>query len=186
MGRAKFALPLGAGHTFASRIAATLDAAGVRPLIMVGSLASAADLRVALGAYAHRATVVVNERPEDGQLSSLQAGLATIALHAPAVLVSLVDLPAVDPLTISAIAEAWERTNAPLVRPARLGRHGHPFVVGHAALDALRRAPHTTTIRDVLQPFVAHAIDVVTDDDGAFEDVDTPDDYARLLKRSPV
>jgi CTP:molybdopterin cytidylyltransferase MocA len=76
------------------------------------------------------------------------------------------------------------RTDAPLVRPARLGRHGHPIIAAHAALQALRAAPRTRTMRDVLHAFEAETIDLVSDDDGAFEDVDTPADYARLLDRS--
>jgi molybdenum cofactor cytidylyltransferase len=183
MGRAKFGLPFGAGHTFASRLAATLDEVGIAPLLLVSSPDGASDLRAALGEYLSRAAIVLNERPDDGQLASLQAGLRMIAPTCAAALVTLVDLPAVRPATVSALLSEWDRTRAPLVRPVRLGRHGHPFIAGHAVLDSLRAVPHTTTIREVLQPFVPLAIDVVTDDEGAFDDVDTPGDYERLVKR---
>jgi CTP:molybdopterin cytidylyltransferase MocA len=183
MGRAKFALPFGAGQTFASRIAASLDEAAVRPLIMVASPDGADGLRTALDGLPG-AAVVVNERPDDGQLSSLQMGLAAIVPDAAAVLVTLVDLPAFRAATAAALVEAWRASRAPLVRPVRGGRHGHPFLAGGPALDALRRARPGQTIRDVLQPFVPSAVDVPCDDEGAFDDVDTPADYARLLERS--
>jgi molybdenum cofactor cytidylyltransferase len=185
MGRAKFALPAGPGHTFVSRIAACLDEAGIGPLIVVASPDNATELRSALGVFVPRTTVVVNERPEEGQLSSLQAGLTMVAVKTRGVLVTLVDLPAVRAATVSALLAAWQRSQAPLVRPVRAGgRHGHPFVATGAVIDALRHAPRAKTIREVLQPFVPQAIDVPCDDAGAFEDVDTPDDYRRLIERS--
>jgi CTP:molybdopterin cytidylyltransferase MocA len=184
MGRAKFALPAGPGHTFVSRIAACLDEAGIGPLIVVASPDAIVELRSALGDFVRRAIVAVNERPEEGQLSSLQAGLTMVAVETRGVLVTLVDLPAVRAATVSALLAAWQRSQAPLVRPVRVGRHGHPFVATGAVIDALRHAPRAKTIREVLQPFVPQAIDVPCDDAGAFEDVDTPDDYRRLIEGS--
>lgn len=186
MGRPKFALTFGTRHTFASRLAATLAAANVHPLVFVAAPASAEEVRQALGSYSSSTTVVVNDRPDDGQLSSLQAGLTAIEANCRAVVVTLVDLPAVRASTVVALFAEWTRTDAPLVRPVRLGRHGHPIIVAHAALDALRAARRTQTMREVLYAFGDRAVDLVSDDEGAFEDVDTPDDYTRLAHKLTV
>jgi molybdenum cofactor cytidylyltransferase len=181
MGRPKALLPLGARETFCVRVAKTLLAAGVGPIVIVGRPgddALAAAVRDVIDV-----TIATNPEPDRGQLSSLQAGLAAVGADAGAAVVTLVDVPLVSRATVARLVEVWARSGAPLVRPERAGRHGHPIVVARSVIDVLLDASHERTTRDVLTPFVGEALDVRVDDAFAFEDVDTPEEYARLLQR---
>ena len=85
--------------------------------------------------------IVENPRPEEGQLSSLLAGLAAVddpAVHG--VLVTLVDVPLVSPATVRSLLDRAERSPAPILRAVHQGRQGHPVVFKRAVFDALRRA----------------------------------------------
>lgn len=184
MGRVKALIPTAvAGETFLSRIVTTLDAAGVDDVVVV--LAPGADdVRRAVLTLPILARLVENPHPERGQLSSVLAALA--AIDHPGVsgmLVTPVDVPFVSADTAQALIVAWRRTRAPVVRPSRAGRHGHPVIFDRAVFDALRHADPALGAKAVVRAYGAAVLDVVVDDDGAFQDIDTPEDYERATGR---
>ena len=185
MGRPKAQLPLPDGHTLLSRLIRTLANGGTSRIVVVARPEHAADLAACAAPAALAPEVVVNEDPDRGQLSSLQAGLLALGPDAPAALVTLVDVPFVAPQTVAALLAAWRRTAAPLVRPVRGGRHGHPMLVARAVMDDLLRAPIAARggARLVVSRYAGAAVELAVDDEGAFVDVDTPEEYERLVRR---
>ena len=178
MGRPKALLSLAEGDTFVERIHRTLFDARLEPIVVVVRPELEEPVRTLLP----RATVVaVNRNPERGQLSSLLVGLEALGWP-PAALVTLVDLPLVRVATVTALVEAWTRSGAPLVRPMTLGRRGHPMVVGGPVIAALAQADPQTGAKPVVHAFADQALDVPADDPGTLDDVDTPEDYARLSR----
>ena len=142
MGQAKAALPLGqTGETVVSRVVRTLLDAGV-PQVVVVAGAHIDAVRAAMPSHEPRARVIEHPGWEQGQLSSLLAGLD--AIDHPlleAALVTLVDVPLVRSSTVVALIAAWRRTRAPIVRPARHGdRHGHPVIFDRSIFADLRSA----------------------------------------------
>lgn len=181
MGRVKALLPSGDGRTFLARLAGTMEAAGVDPLVVVAG-AHAAAIAAAVRAGALRTEVVVNRAPGRGQLSSLLAGLEALAPRGPeAVVVTPVDYPLVSQDTVRRLVDAWRASGALIVRPERGGHHGHPVVFGAGLFAELRRADLSAGARGVIARHLADVVDVPVDDAGAFEDIDTPDDYRRLI-----
>ena len=176
MGRPKALLPVDAHDTFLSRIVGTLGSAGAAPVVVViapqtaGALALPGDARI-----------IVNPAPERGQLSSLQCGLAGIPRAAAAVLFTPVDVPLVTVHTVGALLSAWRARGADVVRPERSGQHGHPVLVTRAVADDLLAAGPSLTARDVLRRYASSTVDVAVLDEGAFLDIDTPDDYRRAI-----
>ena len=185
-GRPKALLPAGPGGvTFLERIVTTLRAGGVDDVVIVTGHHHAPIVdRAALLRPLVR--VARNPHPEQGQLSSLLAALQVVDHPGvQAMLVTLIDLPLVSPETVRAVLDAYRRAGAPLVRPGREGRHGHPVVFDRALFRELRQADPTRGARQVVR---AHATDecvVPVDDDGAFIDVDTPADYRRCFGVPP-
>jgi molybdenum cofactor cytidylyltransferase len=190
MGRAKAALPLGTtGETVVSRVVKTVLEGGV-PSVTVVAGAHIDAVLAAMPVREPRARVIEHHGWEQGQLSSLLAGLA--AIDTPlleAALVTLVDVPLVRPSTVEAVIEAWRRTRAPIVRPIdpstlrRAGgpRHGHPVIFDRSIFDDLRAADLAIGAKAVFETYRDRIVNVEVKDPGAFEDIDTPEDYERVL-----
>jgi len=180
MGRPKALLPLG-GETFVSCVCRTLTVAGVDEVVVVAG----AELEAVTSAV-HQAglsaRIIENPRRDEGQLSSVLAGLAVADRPGvEAVVVHLVDAPLVAAGTVRAVMDAFRRTHAPVVRPIMNGRHGHPVLFARSVFDELRRADPSMGAKAVVRAHEADVCEVLVDDEGACRDIDTPEDYARLV-----
>ena len=184
MGQPKAALALADGQTFLTRIVGTLVAAGF-PRVAVVTGAHEQAVRAAWTGEPDRVRFVSNPQWNQGQLSSLLAGLDAVDTPAlEAVLVTLVDVPLVTAATVEVIVDVWRRTRAPIVRPVRGVDHGHPVVFDRIILPELRAADPGAGAKPVIRAHAADTVDVAVDDDGAFRDADTPGDYQALLRAS--
>src|SRR3954463_1449332 len=180
MGRPKAVLPVD-GRPFIRRIVETLHDADVTDIVVVVR-SDHRDIAAALADYAC-ARLAVNPRADDGQLSSLIAGLDTVAPDAAAVLVTLVDVPLVSAATVRALIARAATSSAPVLRAVHRGRHGHPVIFTRQVFAALRAADPSRGAKAVMQAVVVE--DVEVDDPGIVEDVDTPEDYRRVLGSDP-
>ena len=181
MGRAKATLSAGDGHTFLTRIVRTFLDAGVDDVIVVvGHEADA--IASSFSESGLPARFVVNHDYDRGQLSSLQAGLG--AIDRPGVLgvlLTLVDVPLVSAATVRAVIDSYRATHAKIVRPTSGERHGHPLLIDRALFDALRAADPEAGAKPIVRAHATAAGDVPIADEGAFTDVDTPEEYQRLI-----
>jgi molybdenum cofactor cytidylyltransferase len=184
MGRPKATLPIDNRDTFLSRIVRTFLDAGVDDVVVVlGHEAEA--IATSFAASNLRARLVINGDYDRGQLSSLQAGLAVIDRPGVgALLLTLVDVPLVTPSTVRAVVERYRVTRAPIVRPVQGDRHGHPLVIDRALFDALRAGDARAGAKPIVRAHASAAGDVTVDDEGAFADFDTMEDYQRLISCS--
>ena len=182
MGQAKAALPLGqTGETVVTKVVRTLLDGGAPEVVVVAG-AHIDAVRAAMPPHERRARVVEHPGWERGQLSSLIAGLDAIDTPlVEAALVTLVDVPLVRASTVAAVIEAWRRTRAPIVRPANGDRHGHPVIFDRSVFADLRAADPTTGAKAVFAIHRDRIVNVEVNDSGAFEDIDTPEDYRRVL-----
>ena len=185
MGQAKAALPLGTtGDTVLARVVRTLLTAGL-PSVTVVAGAHIDAVRAVMPAFEPRARVVEHLGWAQGQLSSLLAGLAAVDdPQLEAVLVTLVDVPLVRPESVAAIVHAWRQARAPIVRPVDGRRHGHPVVFDRTVFEDLRHADRQVGAKAVFAAYASRRLDVPIKDDGAFVDMDTPDDY-RTIQNEP-
>jgi molybdenum cofactor cytidylyltransferase len=185
MGQAKAALPFGqTGETVLSRVVSTILAGGVTSVAVVAG-AHIDAVRHAMPRHERRARVIEHPGWEQGQLSSLVAGLD--AIDEPlleAVMVTPVDVPLVTPFTVAAVISAWRRTHAPIVRPVDGERHGHPVIFDRSVFEELRSANPNIGAKAVFATHRNRVLNVEVKDPGAFEDIDTPEDYQRLLGRA--
>lgn len=177
MGRPKPLLEAG-GRTFIRRILETLRAGGVPEAVVViraGHEAVAAEVQAA-----GFGRTVLNPRPDEGQLSSLIIGLD--ALDRPgvdAVLVTLVDVPLIESDAVRVLLARAALSTAPVLRAVHDGRHGHPVIFKRELFEALRKADPAIGAKPIIR--AVQVEDVETGDPGVVEDVDTPEEYARLF-----
>lgn len=184
MGSPKAVLTVPNGPSFVATIVTTLAAAGVTDIVIV----TGRDHDRVIDAL-HRdplplaPRVVRNPDPRRGQLSSLWVGMdAAISSSADALMMTLVDVPLFTSATVARVVETWRSTRAPIVRPAREGRHGHPVIFDRAVFEELRQAPLDAGAKVVVRAHAAAIIDVEVEDEGSLTDVDTPADYAALRR----
>ncbi len=182
IGRPKALLPTGVeGETFLSRLVETFWAGGVEEVVDIASRHSG-DVDRVLAGVSRAPRVVDNPHPERGQLSSVRVALA--AIDKPGVsgmLLTLVDVPFVSPSTIRIVLETFLRTGASIVRPASGDTHGHPVLFGRPLFDELRQASDAAGAKTVVRAHAADIVNIPVSDQGAFTDVDTREDYERIV-----
>jgi molybdenum cofactor cytidylyltransferase len=186
MGQPKPLLPDGRGHLFVTRVLHTLASAGFRTATVVTGRLHAEIVHAVASDSPLGMTVTLarNENPGRGQLSSLVVGLdAAVKPGTRAVLVTLADVPFVAVETVRAVVDAYERTRAPIVRPARGREHGHPVVFDASLVAELRRADENVGAKTVIRAHAAEIAHVELHDEGAFTDIDTREEYARQVPR---
>ena len=182
MGQPKALLADPSGTPFVVRIVETLGSAGLADIVVItgghhDKIRATLDARPAT---APPVTIVRNPDPERGQLSSLLCGLEGSA-DPEALLVTLVDVPMLTVQTVRAVIDAWTAKRAAIIRPAVGGAHGHPVIFDRKVFAALRSAPLNEGARAVVRAFADQVENVQVADDGCLRDVDTPDEYARLI-----
>jgi molybdenum cofactor cytidylyltransferase len=181
MGRLKANLPIDDRDTFLTRIIRTFDEALVTDVtVVLGYEASVISRAVGRSGLSPR--LVVNPGFDDGQLSSLLVGLNAIDRpEVEAMLLTLVDAPLFSAATVRAVIDRYHATRAPIVRPVRSAEHGHPVLLDRALFPALRLADPSQGAKPIVRGNVSSQGDVEVDDDGAFMDIDTPDEYENAM-----
>ena len=168
------------GCTFLESIVETLRSGGLERIIVVlGHRAEEIQPRVHMGAT----EVVINPDYRCGQTSSLQAGLRALAADGPeAVLLCLVDHPAVSAGTVRGIVSAFRESAAPVVIPTYQGRRGHPVLIGRQLFEELLGLTGDAGADSVVRRYRPATQYVEVEDEGVVIDVDDPEDYRRLAR----
>ena len=181
MGRAKATLPLDAIDTFLTRIVRTFLEADVDDVVVVVGH-EADEIVSSFSASGLPARFVVNHDYDRGQWSSLVAGLGVVDRPGvSATLMTLVDVPLVTADTVRAVLACYRRTHAPVVRPTAGSRHGHPLLVDRSLFAELRAADPAEGAKPVIRAHASAAGDIAIADEGAFRDIDTEEDYLRMI-----
>jgi len=184
MGRPKALLPIGReGETFITRLVRTFCDAGADDLVVVVG-AHADGVSEAVARMPVFARVVENRAYERGQLSSLVAALDIVDRPGvQAVMAMPVDMPLVTQATVRALLDAYRERPHLVVRPALGDRHGHPVIFDRALFAELRRTDFSIGARAVIAAHPRDVLDVPLTDPGAFQDIDTPEEYERHTGR---
>ena len=184
MGRPKALLPWPATNvSFVAQVIETLRNAGAECLGVVTGVHH--DL-IASALEGHAASVLYNPHHADGQLASLLHGLrwGFSQTTRPWVMATLVDVPGMRPDTVRTIADATLSGEFLAIRPGHAGRHGHPVVWRRDALPLLEAADPALGARGVMRALAAEGAvrDIEVDDPGVLTDIDTPEQYAALIR----
>jgi len=160
-----------------------IDAANASSLediaLIVGAGADDLVAHVDLG----RTRVVTNPDPARGLASSLQTGLRALDPRLHAALVLLGDVPGVTTALIDELVARGRETRASAVVSVWRGRRSPPAILHKSVWPAAFALQGDIGMREVLrnQDVVEFA---VTDELGSLDDIDTPDDHARISGRA--
>jgi molybdenum cofactor cytidylyltransferase len=181
MGRDK-ALLTYHGRSFLENIIHNLGAAGVeKATVVLGHHAEIIQRAVNLATV----KVVVNHDYQRGQTSSLQLGLAAAVADSPeAVVLCLVDHPAISTAVMASLIERFESTRPPVLIPTYEGQRGHPVVISQTLFPELLALPPTDPANTVIRKYRDATQFVEVADPGILLDVDDPAAYKRLVEGS--
>jgi len=180
MGRPKAFLSLD-GRSFLERAVTALQDGGCDPVVVVaGPRGDAVADEVALAAERLGARAARNPVADSPQVASLRAGLRALGPEVRAAVVTPVDVPRADPETVRALAAAFAQSGAPVAQPFDGARHGHPVLFARAVWPELMAEPLPDGARTVIHAHAAERAEVRVPALPA--DVDTPEDYRRLLE----
>lgn len=179
MGTPKALLEHG-GEPFLSGILKAAYAAGVeRRVAVLGHMADKILRQIDLSGV----LVVMSEDLDAGPIGSIRAGLSAVSNHpVDGILVWPVDRPRVRVETVRALIDAFDRTGGPVVVPRTANRRGHPVIFAKRLFGELRAAPDDEGARAVVHRDASRVVEVEVADPGTVEDINTPDDYRRLIR----
>jgi nicotine blue oxidoreductase len=168
------------GATFLERAVGALRDGGCGAVVVVMGIDP--DATPSIAAWARRLGVgtAVNAMAESEQVDSLRVGLRALQADAAAAVVTPVDVPGVEAATVRAMIDAFERSKYAVVQPFDGQRHGHPVLFARRVWPELFDA-QAEGARSVIRAHERERGVVFVPRLPA--DVDTPDDYARLLGR---
>ena len=175
MGAFKPLLPFGAS-TVIECCVRNLRAAGVEDVVVVVGH-RAEDIREQLAPLDVR--FAVNADPDSEMSVSIARGVEEVSTDAGALIIALVDHPAVPPKIIRILIAEWSR-GARLVQPEHDGKGGHPVLIDFAYRDELLALDPQSGLRAL---FAAHRDEVrrvPVESPYVARDMDTWEDYLRL------
>ena len=184
MGRPK-ALLQWRGKPFIEHVCASLRSAGVEDRVVVLGHASK-EILAAWTPVGEKVTV--NLKPENGQLSSLRAGLGFASEYTEAFMVCLADQPAVLPDTYKKIIEFWSYNKDSVVIPRTLRvsdsklKRGHPMIIPARYKSLCFEGPLEKGLHWVTHNPLVKIADLEVTDPEIIRDIDTPEDYESLVR----
>jgi molybdenum cofactor cytidylyltransferase len=123
--------------------------------------------------------IVVNAAPEEGQASSVRAGIAALPAAVDTALIALGDQPALAPTVIPALLAARRASAKPIVAPRYRDGQGNPVLFKREVFPELLRLTGDQGARPVIQREPAR-VEWVELDLPMPPDVDTPGDYEKI------
>ncbi|MEK8050282.1 nucleotidyltransferase family protein [Ideonella sp. DXS22W] len=180
--RPKSLLQLG-GVPLITRQVVALSGAGVDELVVVlGHHADAIEPAV----QSFPVTLIRNPRPQDGQVSSLRAGLAALSDKIDVVVVALADQPLIGSADIHAVIGAYKKRNpgTEVVVPRVNGEPGNPVAFSASVRQQILAGDANVGCKQwrAAHPQAVHWFD--SDNRRYRTDVDCDDDIARLQAKT--
>lgn len=151
-----------------------------RPIVVLGYHSKEIQAKIPLD----DAVVMVNDRSDRGQTSSLKVGLQALSSSAKAFLLYPVDFPLVSGHEIRQLLTALkERRSAQkkIFIPSYGLQRGHPVLFETSLREDFLKLPDESPARAVINARAQAITYVNADNANVLMDMDTPEDYARCL-----
>jgi molybdenum cofactor cytidylyltransferase len=184
MGRSKLLLPWRGRAIIEDVVERAAGAAG--PVVVVTGHDAGATAE-ALRNF-DRVQIIHNSNYAAGEMiSSVKAGIAALPPTCEAFFLVLGDQPGIAASTYARVIDAWrENPHARIISPTGNNRRGHPVLFSTAGIDEILSLPPDATLKTFVSHHAADSIEVAVDDTAICADVDTPEQYDRLITADEV
>jgi len=164
------------GRPLVWHVARTAYQAGLSPVVVVGG-EHTPQLRLALADLPVQ--LIHNPDWARGQSSSVQAGLRAVSEHSGAAVFFLADQPQIPAALVRQLVEAHARSGSAIVAPMVDGRRGNPVLFDRQTFSNFADLRGDEGARRLFRRYAVEW--VLWHDPAVLLDVDTPQDYQRLL-----
>ncbi|TCS70937.1 molybdenum cofactor cytidylyltransferase [Effusibacillus lacus] len=128
--------------------------------------------------------ILTNQTSNGGMSSSLRFGIEYLLENsAEAAVVLLADQPEIDPSVVNRTVVRYQQTGAPVVQAVYRGTPGHPVLFDRTVFRELQAITGDQGGREVVRKYLA-ARETVDETTAVPEDIDTFEDYQRVVERS--
>lgn len=190
-------------------VAAVILAAGYsyrmkrfKPLLPLGSVrviekavyafqeAGIQDIRVVVGHRANellpvldglKVQSVINKNYSEGMFSSVKEGVKSLSQDIDGFFLLPVDNPIIQQDTLSKLCQTFSTSRFGIVYPAFHGKRGHPPLISCRYINEILDWSGNGGLKNLLEFYEGDAINVELEDQGVLMDMDTPDDYRKML-----
>ena len=128
-------------------------------------------------------TIVPNPDYAAGMLSSVRCGLEALPDQCDAVMVALGDQPAITTEAVDALAGAFRAGTTGILVPVYGGKRGHPITFSRAYCDEVLTDHDAAGLRGLLHAHPEDVGEVTVQSPGVLTDIDSPEDYRRLMEK---
>lgn len=125
--------------------------------------------------------VVFNPDFAQGMYTSIQAGIRTLEPCVQAFFMLPVDIPLVTHTTVEKILDCGSPDQHGVIYPVFNGQRGHPPLITTRYRDEILGGGHQDGLRGILALHEQEAYDLEVEDETVLLDMDTQEDYRRLL-----
>ena len=141
--------------------------------------AGAEEIRTQLGV--DPAMIGMNPECEQGQLSSIQAGVRSLPDGTEGMILCPVDHPLVSANLISNLIHQFDTVGKPIVLPAFRGQRGHPVIFRASLYDELLAAAADVGARQVVWAHPQEIEEVPTEEEGVVLNLNDPEALKKAM-----
>jgi molybdenum cofactor cytidylyltransferase len=152
--------------------------AGLSPVVVVSGAYTEALKPVLVGLPV---SVVYNPDWQDGQGTSVGAGVKALPPESGAAIFLLADQPKIPVSLLHALMETHAETLSPIVAPKAAGQPANPVLFDCSVFKDLAALSGSAGGRQLFSSYPVTWVD--WNDPSVFEDIDTLDDYDQLIKQ---
>ena len=124
--------------------------------------------------------IVLNENQESEMAESVRIGLRAIAEKSSGVLVCLSDHPLVSVDTLKSLMQCFREAPDKIIIPLYKGKRGHPTLF---PIHVIKEIFEASTLRDIIDKNRSRLKFLNVQDEGVILDMDTKEDYDKVLKK---
>jgi molybdenum cofactor cytidylyltransferase len=178
MGTQKLLLPFGETTVVEAVVRTASASRADRVLVVIGADGEAVRRKI----EGSGVEFAVNPDYRLGMLSSVQAGFRALPAEAEAAVIMLGDQPFLAAAVVDEVIGTYREGRKGIVIPTFRGRRGHPLLIDLKFREEVLALDPAEGLRGLVRARAGDIGEVEAGDAGILRDMDTPEDYAGILK----
>ena len=171
------------GHTILAELVASWTKLGTQQIAVVNSHQAIREELLRMNNA--KVNSIINPQPEQGMFSSIKAAANWSGWHLTIThfVISLGDQPHLQTKTLADLLFFAARNPLSIAQPVMRGKARHPVVLPKAIFRSLAQT-NSATLKEFLNEHEKMRLKLPSIDPGLELDIDTPEDYQRIKKRT--